>query len=179
MHSNRGANCVRAIPHDIKSIRLLKEMQSIFSDSAVLFVYNLCIRIMCRNEFSIPSKMIDCAKAIATEPNQELHREEEQGWLISMLQRGDGVVPNLIKEAKTANEMYNENARSRELIGNARTGDGFVLSSYRLDGNMINVLKGFALKQNPDAIYLLGLLTTYCADLPRLGKYFSKLGQIS
>uniref|UniRef100_A0A7S0AGP6 MYND-type domain-containing protein n=1 Tax=Minutocellus polymorphus TaxID=265543 RepID=A0A7S0AGP6_9STRA len=38
------------------------------------------------------------------------------------------------------------------------------------------MLKGFALKQNPDAIYLLGLLTTYCADLPRLGKYIFKIG---
>lgn len=174
---NRGANCVRAIPSEIKSTSTLKGMQFLFNDAKVLFIYNICTQIMLRRDYSIPSKMIDCAKAIVTEPNQELHREEEQLHLISILQRGNVAgMPNLAKEAKKTNEMYNENARSANLIGNCRTGEGFVLSSFGLGVNTVYFLKNYALKQNEDAIYLLGLLATYCADLPRLGNFIFNIG---
>ena len=174
---NRGANCVRAIPTDVKSTSALKGMQFLFNDAKVLFIYNICTQIILRHEYSIPSNMIECAKAIVTEPNQELHREEEQLHLISILQRGDVTgIPNLAKEAKKTSEMYNENARSADQIGNARTGEGFVLSSFGLGVNTIYFLKNYALKQNEDAIYLLGLVATYCADLPRLGNIIFNIG---
>lgn len=174
---NRGANCVRAIPSEIKTTSTLKGMQFLFNDAKVLFIYNICTQIMLRHDYSIPGKMIDCAKAIVTEPNQELHREEEQLHLISILQRGNVAgMPNLAKEAKKTSEMYNENARSADLIGNSRTGEGFVLSSFGLGVNTIYFLKNYAVKQNEDAIYLLGLLATYCADLPRLGNFIFNIG---
>ena len=174
---NRGANCVRAIPSEVESTGTLKGMQFLFSDAKVLFIYNICTQIMLRHEYSIPRKMVDCAKAIVTEPNQELHREEEQAHLISMLQRGNVAgLPNLAKEARKTSEMYNENARSADLIGNARTGEGFVLSSFGLDLNMIYLLKNYALKQNVDSLYLLGLVATYRADLPRLGRFLFNIG---
>ena len=141
---NRGANCVRAIPSEVKSTNALKGMQFMFNDAKVLFIYNICTQIMVRHEHSIPSKMIDCAKAIVTEPNQELHREEEQLHLLSMLQRGNVAgIPNLAKEARKTSEMYNENARSADLIGNARTGEGFILSSFGLGVNTIYFLKNY------------------------------------
>ena len=54
-----------------------------------------------------------------------------------------------------------------DLVGDLKTGAGSVLGPYKNNlSKAISKLREFALLRNLDALYLLGMMATYCSDVP-------------